>query len=55
MSVTLFGIDFYLEDGIYGFWIGGLKTEDWHRALFTIYYDGGELFIDLFWIRILTK
>ena len=55
MSFTLFGIDYYLEDSIYGFWFGGLKTEDWHRALFAICCSGGEFFIDLFWIRILIK
>jgi len=55
MTFTLFGIDFYLLDRIFGIWIGAFKTKDWHRAFFAAYCDDGDCFIDLFWIRILGE
>ena len=55
MTFTLFGIDFYRQDRLFGIWIGAIKTEEWHRSFFTLYYDSDSFFIDLFWIRILTK
>jgi len=56
MTFTLFGIDFYLQDKIFGFYLCTLKDGDWHsKSLFTIYYSDSTLFLDLFWIRILTR
>ena len=55
MTFTLFGIDFYLQDKLFGFWIGAFKTEKYYRAFFTIYWCNDTLLIDLFWIRIITK
>jgi len=39
MTFNLFGIDAYFSDGLYGFWIGAVKTTNNHRALFSVYYD----------------
>lgn len=53
MMFSLFGFDFFREDCLYGIWIGGYKNyEDINRHLFMIYWNNGELLIDMCWIRI---
>jgi len=48
MTFNIIGIDIYFKEDLYGFWIGAIKTEDIHRALFSIYYDRGWR-LYLFW------
>jgi len=58
MTFQLFGIDFYWIERIFDFWFCSLKIETdsntWHRSLFGIIYNEGEIDIDLFWVRICT-
>ncbi len=55
MTFDLFGIDIYWSDRLFGFWFCSFKNSDQeiHRSLFTIYWNNGELLIDLFWIHLL--
>ena len=54
MTFDLFGIDFYRKDEFFGFWLGAIKNIDkeMHRSLFGIYWNDGNLLIDLFWFHI---
>jgi len=54
MTFQLFGTDWYTRERFFGFWIGGLKNNSYHRNLFCIYWADRELLIDLFWIRVCT-
>lgn len=54
MTFYLFWADFWFWDNLFGFGILSVKREDFYRSLFAIYYNDGELLIDLFWFRIIT-
>lgn len=54
MTFQLFGFDFYLQDKLFGFWLFGIHNQEEPRNLFCIYWNDGELLIDLFWVRILS-
>lgn len=54
MTFDLFWMDFWFRDNLFGFGILSLKKEDFHKSLLAIYYNDGELLIDLFWFRIIT-
>lgn len=55
MTLDLFWIDFWLQDRLFGFGLFSIKREETMRSLFSIYWNEGELLIDLFWFRIYTK
>jgi len=55
MAFKIFGFDFFWSDRLFGFWffnIEGMSGEG--RSLLELYYADGELFFDLFWIRIVN-
>ena len=54
MTFNLFGIDFYLLDKLFGFWGVTFKDveKEIHRSLFALYWNDGNLLIDLFWFHI---
>lgn len=52
MTLDLLWIDFFLRDRLFGFGIVSVKGKDIHRSLFAIYWNDGELLIDLCWFRI---
>lgn len=56
MAFDLFWMDFWIRDKLFGFGILSLKKEDFHKSLLAIYWDDGEILIDLFWFsfRIFT-
>lgn len=54
MTCDLFWIDFWFRDNLFGLGILSIKREDFHKSLFAIYYNDGELLVDLFWLRIIT-
>jgi len=54
MSFNLFWLDFWLQDRLFGFGFFTFEGEELHRSLFSIYWNNGELMIDLLWFRILT-
>lgn len=59
MNFSLFWIDFWLSDRLFGFGLFEIQTEGSSgervfRNLFSIYWNDRELMIDLFWFRIVT-
>jgi hypothetical protein len=50
MQFTLLWIDLFLKDNNIGFALCSLRNyDDFHRSLFAVYWNDGELLIDLFW------
>ena len=54
MTFNIFWIDVWIKDKLFGIGFLTIKQEELHRSLSSIYWNDGELLIDLFWIRILT-
>lgn len=56
MHFTLAFIDFFIPEQVFGFGILGVDSCDdfIHRYLFSIYWNDGEISIDLFWFKIFT-
>jgi hypothetical protein len=54
MTLDIFWIDCWLQDKLFGLGLLTIKREELIRSLFSIYWNDGELLIDLFWFRILT-
>jgi len=52
MTFDLFWFDFWLKDRLFGFGFFTAKGEDTNRSLLAAYWNGGELLIDFFWLRI---
>ena len=52
MSFSLLAIDIIPQCNNYGIMVFNIKPDEKEsRALFTIYYSDGELFLELFFIR----
>ena len=54
MIFDLLWFDIWIKDRLFGFGIFSIKQPDIHRSLFSIYWNDGELLIDLFWFHVLT-
>ena len=55
MTIDLFWIDFFLKERLFGFGILSIKNDDWfNRSLLSIYWNDGELLIDLLYFRVVT-
>ena len=54
MTVDAMWFDFYWPEKLFGFGVFTIKRENLHRSLFSIYWNDGDLLIDLGWFRILT-
>jgi len=55
MVFDLAWIDFWLQDKLFGFGIFTIKCEEFLRSFFSIYYNDGEILMDILWIRIYEK
>ena len=55
MTFQIFGFDFIPIDRLYGVWLGEIRCwkSEKIRNLFSIYYNDGELLIDLLWFRVI--
>jgi hypothetical protein len=55
MTFQLFGFDFSFEWNVFGFWIGGIESFDKEAArhLLAIYWDDGQLLVDLFFLNLI--
>ena len=51
MTFTLFGTDFYWKYKLFGFWIGRLRNEEFNRSLFCVYWNNGELILEILFIN----
>ena len=54
MTIDLFWLDFWFQDGLFGLGACTVKREGYIRSLFSIYWNDGELLVDLLWFRIVT-
>lgn len=54
MTFDLFWIDIFFEERLFGFGVFSLKRDNVPYNLLAIYWNDGELFIDLFWLRLPT-
>ncbi len=54
MNLRFLWLDFYWADKLFGFGIGSIVLEAWARSLLSIYWNDGELLIDVLWFRVLT-
>ena len=55
MQFSLFGVDLFPKDNLYGVWVGGYKNyDDVNRHLFMIYWNDGELLVEVGWMRLFT-
>ena len=54
MIFYLFWIDFFIKDKLFGIGLLTFKFEELVRSFFCIYWNDGELLIDLLWFRIVT-
>lgn len=53
MKFSLLWIDLFLKDNLVGFGFCSSKNYDgFHRSLLAIYWNDGELLIDLLWFRV---
>ena len=53
MTFNIFGIDLYPKDRVAGWWLFTFKDSEKqiHRSMFELYYNDGEIFVDLFWMN----
>ena len=54
MTLDLLWVDIWFRDRLFGFGFITIKGEEFIRSLFSIYWNDGELLVDLFWFRVLT-
>lgn len=54
MTFDLFWIDIFFEECLFGFGAFSFKLDNIPYNLLAIYWNDGELFIDLFWLRLPT-
>lgn len=54
MNFSIFWIDWFYSDRLFGFGLFSFDTENAPRSLLAIYWNDRELLVDLFWVRILT-
>lgn len=54
MTFDLFWIDFFIKERLFGFGIFSIKGEEIHRSFVAVYWNDGELLVDLFWFRIFS-
>ena len=55
MQFTLFGIDFFPSERIFGIWFCGMKAEEDGNHMLLLYWNDGEFFIDVFWKRFILN
>ena len=52
-SVDLLGFDYLPIDGIYGFWVCGVKdANDNHNSLLCVHYAEGEFRVEFLFMRL---
>ncbi len=54
MKFNLLSVDFFWSDRLLGLGIATITLENLVRSLFLIYWNNGDLLIDLFWFRVYT-
>ncbi len=54
MTFQLFGFDIFPQERLFGFWFCGIDGTNTHRHLFSIYYNDGEILVDVLFCRVLT-
>ena len=54
MTFDILWIDFWLKDKLFGFGILCVKTTEGIRNFFSVYWNDGELLVDLLWFRVYT-
>ncbi len=54
MTFNLLSVDFFWSDRLFGFSLASVHTENNGRGLFIIYWNDGDLLIDLLWFRVYT-
>ena len=52
MDISLAWVDFWPQDKLFGFGLLSFKTENLFRNFLSVYYNDGEIIIDIFWVRI---
>jgi hypothetical protein len=55
MTFSLLWFCFSISNNLFGIGIGTVQmwTTDTVRSLLTVYWNDGELLVDLFWIRVI--
>ncbi|MEE9302679.1 MAG: hypothetical protein V3U84_02730 [Thiotrichaceae bacterium] len=54
MNLHFAWIDFWWVDYLFGFGLLTINTGERSRSLLSIYWNDGELLIDLLWLRVYT-
>ena len=52
MTIDLFWVDLFAYDKLFGFGLGTVKTDKSHRSLLSVYYNDGEVLLDMLWFNI---
>lgn len=54
VDISLFWINLFFAEKLFGFGLLTIKGENRIRSLFSLYWNDGELLVDLLWFRIVT-
>ena len=54
MDISLFWINLFFKDSLFGLGLFTIRKEDIIRSLFSFYWNDGELLIDLLWFRVVS-